>query len=70
MLVDGKFGALTAAETSLRAALANPRVFAVWGLVVAGLLVLGSLPLFVGLALVLPTLGYATWHLYRRAVEG
>ena len=70
MLVDGKVGALTAAETSLRAALANPRVFAVWGLTVAVLLVLGSLPLFVGLALVLPTLGYATWHLYRRAVEG
>ena len=70
MLVDGKVGALTAAETSLRAALANPRVFAAWGLVVAILLVVGSLPLFVGLALVLPTLGYATWHLYRRAVEG
>ena len=70
MLVDGKVGALTAAETSLRAARANPKVFAAWGLVVVALLVVGSIPLFVGLALVLPTLGYATWHLYRRAVEG
>ena len=70
MLVDGKVGPLTAAETSLRAARANPKVFAAWGLTVAALLVLGSIPLFVGLALVLPTLGYATWHLYRRAVEG
>jgi uncharacterized membrane protein len=40
----------------------------VWGLIVAGLLTLGMLPLFVGLALVLPILGHATWHLYRRAV--
>ena len=70
MLVDGKVGALTAAETSFRAAIANPKVFAAWGLVVVALLVLGSIPLFVGLAFVLPTLGYATWHLYRRAVEG
>ena len=70
MLVDGKVGPLTAAETSLRAAKANPKVFAAWGLTVAALLVAGSIPLFVGLALVLPTLGFATWHLYRRAVEG
>ena len=69
MLVDGQVGALTAAETSLRAAAANPAVFAIWGLIIAGLLVAGSIPLFVGLAVVLPTLGYATWHLYRRAVE-
>jgi uncharacterized membrane protein len=41
---------------------------AAWGLIVAGLLVLGMLPLFVGLTLVLPILGHATWHLYRRAV--
>ena len=69
MLVDGKVGALTAAQTSLRAVAANPAVFATWGLIIAALLVAGSIPLFVGLAIVLPTLGYATWHLYRRAVE-
>ena len=42
---------------------------ALWGLIVAALLVIGSLPLFVGLAVVLPVLGHATWHLYRKAVE-
>jgi uncharacterized membrane protein len=39
-----------------------------WGAIVAGSLVLGSLPLFVGLAVVMPVLGHATWHLYRRVV--
>ncbi|MGC1304039.1 MAG: DUF2189 domain-containing protein [Caulobacteraceae bacterium] len=70
MLVDRRAGPLTAAETSLRAVAANPVAFGTWGLIVAGLLVLGSIPLFIGLAVVLPVLGYSTWHLYSRAVEG
>jgi len=53
----------------LRAVAANPVTMAGWGLTVAALLVIGSLPLFVGLAVVLPVLGHATWHLYRRVVE-
>ena len=47
----------------------NPQVMVTWGLIVAALLVLGSLPLFLGLAVVVPVLGHATWHLYRAAVE-
>jgi uncharacterized membrane protein len=69
MLVDRRAGPLTAAETSLRAVAANPKTFAAWGLIVAGLLVIGSIPLFVGLAVVLPILGYSTWRLYTRVVE-
>jgi len=69
MLVDRRAGPLTAAETSLKAVTTNPVTFGTWGLMVAGLLVLGSIPLFIGLAVVLPVLGYATWHLYRRVVE-
>jgi uncharacterized membrane protein len=46
----------------------NPRTVAIWGLIVAVLLVLGSIPLFLGLIVVMPVLGHATWHLYRRAV--
>jgi len=42
---------------------------AIWGLIVAGLLAIGSLPLFFGLAVVVPVLGHATWHLYRKVVE-
>ena len=54
--------------TSLRVVARNPVTIAVWGLIVAVLLVVGSLPLFLGLAVVIPLLGHATWHLYREAV--
>ena len=40
-----------------------------WGATVAVLLVLGSIPAFIGLAFVLPWLGYSTWHLYTRLVD-
>jgi uncharacterized membrane protein len=55
--------------TSLRVVAANPLMIAMWGLIVAALLVIGTLPFFVGLAVVIPVLGHATWHLYRLAVE-
>ena len=61
-------GAAVAVQTSFRAVIANPLVMAVWGIIVAALLVLGSLPLLVGLAVVVPVLGHATWHLYRKVV--
>lgn len=69
MLVDRRVGWWVAMHTSLRVAWKNPVTIAVWGLVVVALLVLGSLPALVGLAVVLPVLGYATWHLYTRAVS-
>jgi uncharacterized membrane protein len=56
-------------QTSWRAAMANPIQIAVWGLIVAALLLVGSIPIFAGLAVVVPILGHATWHLYRRIVE-
>jgi uncharacterized membrane protein len=69
MLVDRKVPVGTAVGTSVRAVLANPGPMVGWGLVVVTLLALGSVPLFVGLAVVLPVLGHATWHLYRKVVE-
>jgi uncharacterized membrane protein len=68
LLLDRRVGAGTAMATSLRAVLANPGPMLLWGLIVAVGLVLGSLPLFVGLCVVLPVLGHATWHLYREVV--
>lgn len=68
LLLDRDVGLDTAVKTSVRAVIANPLPMAVWGLIVAGGLVLGSLPLFVGLVIVLPVLGHATWHLYRNLV--
>jgi hypothetical protein len=53
---------------SIRAVFTNPAAIAAWGLIVAGGLVVGSVPFFVGLIVVMPVLGHATWHLYRRIV--
>jgi uncharacterized membrane protein len=69
VMLDRHATAIDAIRTSLRVAMQNPLPIAAWGLIVAALLVAGSLPFFVGLAVVLPVLGHATWHLYRRAVE-
>lgn len=68
MLVDRDVGAAVAITTSVRAVAANPVTMAVWGLIVAALLAIGSLPAFMGLAVVMPVLGHATWHLYRKVV--
>ena len=57
-----------AIRTSMRAVRANPVVLAVWGVMVAAILLLGTVPLFIGLAVAMPVLGHATWHLYRRLV--
>lgn len=69
LLIDRDMGAAGAILTSLRVVLANPVTMALWGLIVAALLVLGSIPFLFGLAVVMPVLGHASWHLYRKAVE-
>lgn len=68
MLLDRQVSVQVAIATSIRAVLANPRPMAVWGLIVTGGLVLGSIPALIGLIIVLPVLGHATWHLYRKVV--
>ena len=69
LLVDCDVGAPEAVSASWRAAHANKGEMIRWGLTVLGLLVLGSIPLFIGLAFVLPWLGYATWHLYTKLID-
>jgi uncharacterized membrane protein len=68
LLLDRDVGAAVALFTSIRVVAANPVSMALWGLIVAVLLVAGSLPFFLGLTVVMPVLGHATWHLYRMAV--
>lgn len=69
MLVDANVSASQAVSASWRAAHANKPQMVRWGLMVLGLLILGSIPAFVGLAFVLPWLGYSTWHLYTRLID-
>jgi len=68
LLLDRDVGLGVAVWTSLRAIIANPVPMAAWGLIVTGGLVLGSIPLLLGLIIVLPVLGHASWHLYRKVV--
>jgi uncharacterized membrane protein len=69
LLLDRDVGAAAALQTSAEAMITNPIPILLWGLIVAVALFLGSLPLFVGLAIVIPVLGHSTWHLYRKVVE-
>ena len=68
LLLDRDVGMGTAIATSWRVVEANPGTMALWGLMIAVLLVLGSIPLLLGLAIVFPVLGHATWHLYRKVL--
>jgi uncharacterized membrane protein len=68
LLLDRDVDLWAAIGASFRAIAANPGVMALWGLIVAGLLVLGSLPALVGLIFVMPMLGHASWRLYRKVV--
>ena len=68
LLLDRDVGLRVAVTTSVRVAAENPHAILTWGVIVAAGLVLGSIPLFLGLIFVMPVLGHATWHLYRRAV--
>jgi uncharacterized membrane protein len=69
LLLDSHFGLVIAIETSLKAMRTDPGALITWGLIVAVLLFLGSLPCFMGLVIVLPVLGHSTWHLYRRLIR-
>ena len=68
LLLDRDVGLYKAVLTSIRAVAANPGPMTLWGLTVAGGLVIGSLPAFLGLLIIMPLLGHATWHLYRKVV--
>jgi uncharacterized membrane protein len=68
LLLDRNVGVYCAVATSLKAVRENPGPMAAWGLIIAAGLVIGTIPLLVGLAIVLPILGHATWHLYRKVV--
>jgi uncharacterized membrane protein len=68
LLLDRDVGVRAAIATSVRAVAANPGPMSLWGVIVVGGLVLGSAPGLVGLIFVMPVLGHATWHLYRKVI--
>jgi len=68
MLVDRDVDFVTAMLTSVRCVIANPFVMCAWAALIGLLLGLSILSGFVGLFVILPVLGHASWHLYRRTV--
>ena len=68
MLVDREVDFMTAIFASLKALRGNWSVLLGWAFVIAALLFLAMIPAFLGLLVVLPVLGHATWHLYRRTI--
>lgn len=68
LLLDRPVTSISAVAVSIRAFAANSFVLILWGLIVAALLAIGSAVFLIGLAAVLPILGHATWHLYRRLI--
>lgn len=69
LLLHRDVGVVNAIVTSVNVFRKNPRVILMWGMIVAAGLVLGSIPALIGLIVVMPLLGHATWHLYRRAIS-
>lgn len=69
MLVDREIDFITAIIVSLATVRSNTMVMLGWACLIAVALFVAMLPLFLGLFIVLPVLGHATWHLYRRVVS-
>jgi uncharacterized membrane protein len=68
MLMDRDTDAISAGLTSLRLVLAQPLVMGFWGLLITLLVAAAMLPWFLGLLVVAPVLGHASWHAYRAAL--
>ncbi len=69
LLLEKEVDFVTAMLLSMSVVRRNLSVMLVWSLTIAVLLFAGMLPFFLGLLVVLPVLGHATWHLYRRALR-
>lgn len=68
LMLDRNVGLGTAVKTSIRVVSRNPKPMAVWAMTLAAGLVIGTIPFFLGLIVILPILGHATWHIYRKTV--
>jgi uncharacterized membrane protein len=69
LLLDRNVGLGAAIGTSVKVVLMNPVAMTYWALIIVAGLVIGTIPLFFGLAITMPVLGHASWHLYRAVIE-
>ena len=68
LLLEYEVDFITAIITSVAAVRLNLRVLLIWGALIAGALLIGMIPMFLGLFIALPVLGHASWHIYRRLI--
>lgn len=68
LALDKPVTSFTAVSVSIRAFMSNTLVLTVWGAIVVALMTLGAAVFLIGLAVTLPVLGHATWHLYRKLI--
>jgi uncharacterized membrane protein len=68
LTLDKPVTSFTAVSVSIRAFMSNTLVLTVWGVIVVAFLTLGAAVFLIGLAVTLPVLGHATWHLYRKLI--
>lgn len=66
LILDREVDLVSAIIASFQAVGANPGVMTLWAAIIAALLFAGIVPLFLGLFVVLPVLGHASWHMYRQ----
>jgi uncharacterized membrane protein len=69
LLLDRNVGLGVAIGTSVKVVLTNPAAMICWAVIIVAGLVIGTIPLFFGLAITMPVLGHASWHLYRAVIE-
>ena len=70
MLLDRDIDVISAMVTSVRSVLVSRGAMLFWGIVIALACALAMIPMFLGMIVVFPVLGHASWHVYRRAVVG
>jgi uncharacterized membrane protein len=69
MILDKDVDFITAMQTSYRAVTSNPVAMALWAVIIVAMTAVGVITAFIGLAVLFPILGYATWHSYRSLVK-
>jgi uncharacterized membrane protein len=69
MMLDRGTDAITSALTSVAAVVQNKGVMVLWGALIVGLVLVGFATAYIGLVIVLPLIGHATWHAYRETVK-
>jgi uncharacterized membrane protein len=69
LLLDRRVSLLQAVLTSWRTVLANPLPMGLWAVLIVGFTALGMASVFIGLILVMPMLGHASWHAYRDLID-